>query len=150
MKQFLTAAILFCILPVSQTFAQFIDSSGYTPYIKQYVEEDENNWNKSIIYVFYNNSPCAHCAEAMGLLFDIYQQNYSNDFSYFEINYQETGEFAFTTAYFLDQPLSVVLVRINDGMSRDYYKIDNPQQWLSDKLFFTEQITTAINNFLLD
>ncbi len=150
MKQFLTAAILFCILPVSQTFAQFIDSSGYTPYIKQYVEEDENNWNKSIIYVFYNNSPCAHCAEAMGLLFDIYQQNYSNDFSYFEINYQETGEFAFTTAYFLDQPLSVVLVRINDGMSRGYYKIDNPQQWLSDKLFFTEQITTAINNFLLD
>ena len=143
MKQFLTAAILFCILPVSQTFAQFIDSSGYTPYIKQYVEEDENNWNKSIIYVFYNNSPCAHCAEAMGL-------NYSNDFSYFEINYQETGEFAFTTAYFLDQPLSVVLVRINDGMSRGYYKIDNPQQWLSDKLFFTEQITTAINNFLLD
>lgn len=150
MKQFLTAAILFCILPVSQTFAQFIDSSGYTPYIKQYVEEDENNWNKSIIYVFYNNSPCAHCAEAMGLLFDIYQQNYSNDFSYFEINYQETGEFAFTTAYFLDQPLSVVLVRINDGVSRGYYKIDNPQQWLSDKLFFTEQITTAINNFLLD
>lgn len=150
MKQFLTAAILFCILPVSQTFAQFIDSSGYTPYIKQYVEEDENNWNKSIIYVFYNNSPCAHCAEAMGLLFDIYQQNYSNDFSYFEINYQETGEFTFTTAYFLDQPLSVVLVRINDGMSRGYYKIDNPQQWLSDKLFFTEQITTAINNFLLD
>lgn len=150
MKQFLTAAILFCILPVSQTFAQFIDSSGYTPYIKQYVEEDENNWNKSIIYVFYNNSPCAHCAEAMGLLFDIYQQNYSNDFSYFEINYQETGEFAFTTAYFLDQPLSVVLVRINDGMSRGYYKINNPQQWLSDKLFFTEQITTAINNFLLD
>lgn len=150
MKQFLTAAILFCILPISQTFAQFIDSSGYTPYIKQYVEEDENNWNKSIIYVFYNNSPCAHCAEAMGLLFDIYQQNYSNDFSYFEINYQETGEFAFTTAYFLDQPLSVVLVRINDGMSRGYYKIDNPQQWLSDKLFFTEQITTSINNFLLD
>lgn len=150
MKQFLTAAILFCILPVSQTFAQFIDSSGYTPYIKQYVEEDENNWNKSIIYVFYNNSPCAHCAEAMGLIFNIYQQNYSNDFSYFEINYQETGEFAFTTAYFLDQPLSVVLVRINDGMSRGYYKIDNPQQWLSDKLFFTEQITTAINNFLLD
>ncbi len=150
MKQFLTAAILFCILPVSQTFAQFIDSSGYTPYIKQYVEEAESNWNKSIIYVFYNNSPCAHCAEAMGLIFDIYQQNYSNDFSYFEINYQETGEFAFTTAYFLDQPLSVVLVRINDGMSRGYYKIDNPQQWLSDKLFFTEQITTAINNFLLD
>ena len=85
----------------------------------------------------------------MGLLFDIYQQNYSGELSYFEINYQEQGEFVFTTAYMLEQPLSVVLVRINDGMSRGFYKIENPQQWLSDKLFFTEQITTAINNFLL-
>ena len=31
--------------------AQYIDSSGTTPYIRQYVEENENNWNKSIIYV---------------------------------------------------------------------------------------------------
>ncbi len=150
MKHILTAALLFCFLPLATAGAQFIDSSGYTPYIRQYVEENEDNWNKSIIYVFYNNSPCAHCADAMGLLYNIYQQNYSNDFSYFEINYQEQGEFAFTNAYFLDQPLSVVLVRINDGMSRGYYKIDNPQQWWGDKLFFEEHITTLINNFLLN
>ena len=149
MKRFFVLLFLGFALSSVESKAQFIDSSGNTPYIRQYVEEDENNWNKSIIYVFYNNAPCAHCAEAMGLLFDIYQQNYSGELSYFEINYQEQGEFVFTTAYMLEQPISVVLVRINDGMSRGFYKIENPQQWLSDKLFFTEQITTAINNFLL-
>ncbi len=149
MKKFFIFLFLGFALFVLESKAQFIDSSGDTPYIRQYVEENENNWNKSIIYVFYNNSPCAHCAEAMGQLFNIYQQNYKDELSYFEINYQEQGEFAFTTAYMLEQPLSVVLVRINDGMSRGFYKIENPQQWLPDQIFFTEQITTAINNFLL-
>lgn len=130
--------------------AQWVDLSGSTPYIRQYVEENEDNWNKSIIYVFYNNEPCEHCDEAMGLLYDIYQQDYSNQFSYFEINYQEQGEFVFSTAYMLEQPLSVVLVKINDGMSRGYYKIENPQQWLDNKQFFVQQITTAINNFLVN
>ena len=82
--------------------------------------------------------------------YDIYQQDYSNQFSYFEINYQEQGEFVFSTAYMLEQPLSVVLVKINDGMSRGYYKIENPQQWLDNKQFFVQQITTAINNFLVN
>ena len=84
------------------------------------------------------------------MLYDIYQQDYSNQFSYFEINYQEQGEFVFSTAYMLEQPLSVVLVKINDGMSRGYYKIENPQQWLDNKQFFVQQITTAINNFLVN
>lgn len=150
MKKIGTAFFLFFISSIYTAEAQFIDSSGYTPFIRQYVEENEDNWNKSIIYVFYNNSPCAHCADAMGMLYNIYQQNYGNELSYFEINYEEQGEFEFTTAYFLEQPLSVVLVRINDGMSRGYYKIDNPQQWWGDKLFFEEQITTAINNFLIN
>lgn len=150
MKILQTAAFLFCFIGIAPAQAQFIDSSGYTPYIRQYVEENEDNWNKSIIYVFYNNTPCAHCAEAMGEIYNIYQQNYSNDFSYFEIDYQEEGENAFTDAYFLNQALSIVLVRINNGMSRGYYKIDNPQQWWGNELFFKEQITTAINNFLLN
>ena len=50
----------------------------------------------------------------------------------------------------LEQPLSVVLVKINDGISRGYYKIENPQQWLDNKQFFVQQITTAINNFLVN
>ena len=130
--------------------AQYIDSSGTTPYIRQYVEENENNWNKSIIYVFYNNQPCVDCARAMGEIYNIYQQNYENQLSYFEINYQETGEYIFSIAYQLEQPLTLVLVKINDGMSRGFYKIDNPQQWLADMQFFDEQIMTAINNYLIN
>ena len=130
--------------------AQYIDSSGTTPYIRQYVEENENNWNKSIIYVFYNNQPCVDCALAMGEIYNIYQQNYENQLSYIEINYQETGEYIFSIAYQLEQPLTLVLVKINDGMSRGFYKIDNPQQWLADMQFFDEQIMTAINNYLIN
>ena len=111
---------------------------------------NENNWNKSIIYVFYNNQPCADCARAMGEIYNIYQQNYENQLSYFEINYQETGEYIFSIAYQLEQPLTLVLVKINDGMSRGFYKIDNPQQWLADMQFFDEQIMTAINNYLIN
>ncbi len=148
MKKLILIALLGLITINAQ--AQYIDSSGTTPYIRQYVEENENNWNKSIIYVFYNNEPCADCARAMGEIYNIYQQNYENQLSYFEINYQETGEYIFTIAYQLEYPLTVVLVKINDGMSRGFYKINNPQQWLADMQFFDEQIITAINNYLIN
>ena len=150
MKKLCGLLFFICVTCVSAGNAQWVNLSGNNPYITQYVEENEDNWNKSIIYVFYNNEPCEYCVEAMGLLYDIYQQDYSNQFSYFEINYQEQGEFVFSTAYMLEQPLSVVLVKINDGMSRGYYKIENPQQWLDNKQFFVQQITTAINNFLVN
>ena len=83
MKKIGAAFFLFFISSIYTAEAQFIDSSGYTPFIRQYVEENEDNWNKSIIYVFYNNSPCAHCADAMGMQYNIYQQNYGNELSYF-------------------------------------------------------------------
>ncbi len=149
MRKFCFLSLLMMICP-QKASTQFINTSGSTPYITEYVEENEDNWNKSIIYVFYNNSPCAHCAEAMGIIYELYQQNYAPELSYFEINYEEQGEFVFTTAYMLNQPLSVVLVRINDGMSRGYYKIDNPQQWLNNPTYMVEELTTAINNFLID
>lgn len=137
-------------LPLYSGLSQYIDLSGNNPYIKQYVEEDPQNWDKSIIYVFYNNAPCQECPQAMGLIYDIYQQYYSGQYSFFEINYQLEGEGVFQNEYQLGQPLSVVLVRINDGMARGFYKLDNPQQWLNDPLYFEENLTTAINNFLVN
>ena len=50
---------------LSAAKAQYNDISGNNPYIQQYLEEDEENWNKSIIYVFYNNGSCHSCAAAM-------------------------------------------------------------------------------------
>lgn len=137
-------------IPVYSGLSQYIDLSGNNPYIRQYVEEAPENWDKSIIYVFYDNSPCPNCAQAMGMIYDIYQQYYSEQFSFFEINYEQQGEFDFQLDYQLDQALSIVLVRINDGMSRGFYKLDNPQVWLDNPLYFEETVTNAVNNFLVN
>ena len=127
--------------------AQYINSSGGNSFIRQYVEQSEDNWNKPIIFVFYNNGPCENCPQAMHMIYDVYQQYYADQYSYFEIDYAEDGENQFAVDYDLFAPLSIVLVDINDGMARGYEKIDNPQQWLDVPRFFEDKLTTRINNF---
>lgn len=127
--------------------AQYLDSSGSNAFINQYVSENEDNWNKSIIFVFYSNQMCGTCARTMGMIYNVYMQNYSNEYSYFEINYSNEDEYQFRMDYDLMTPLSIVLVKVNDGMARDYYKIDNPQFWSVDANFFNNRLTTLINNF---
>lgn len=139
-----------CFSAISSATAQYIDLSGSTPFIRQYVQEAPENWEKSIIFVFYDNAPCPECARAMGMIYDVYEQNYANQFSYFEINYQDEGEFPMQLAYNLQEPLAIVLVRINDGMSRGFSKIDNMQYWVNNPLYFKEKLMTAINDFLVD
>lgn len=143
----------FILLGVSYFTAgaqQYLDLSGGNSFINEYVEADENNWNRSIIFVFYDDGACAQCAASMGEIYNIYEKYYSGEFGYFEINYAAEDNSGFRFDYQLNQPLSVVLVRINDGLSRGYYKIDNPQQWVDDSWYFEKYLTTAINNFLVD
>lgn len=144
---YLLAASL-VMLPIYSVFSQYINLSGNNPHIRQYVEESEYNWDKSIIYVFYGNQVCDNCADAMTMIYDIYENDYADTFSLFEINYQDPGEYDFAAAYNLTQPLSIVLVRINDGMARGYYKIDNPQMWINNPGLFERNITSQINDFL--
>lgn len=144
---YLMLASLF-FLPAYSVFSQYINLSGNNPYIRQYVEESDFNWDKSIIYVFYSNQVCDDCAEAMSMIYDLYENNYADQFSLFEINYQDSGENAYKAAYNLTQPLSIVLVKINDGFARGYYKIDNPQMWINNPGLFNRNITSQINNFL--
>ena len=127
--------------------AQYLDSSGGNAFINKYVSEDVNNWNKSIIFVFYDDQLCATCAKTMGMIYNIYQQYYSGVYGYFEINYGNEDAYQFRMDYDLMTPLSIVLVKINDGMARGYSKIDNPQFWAADPQFFEQQLTTKINNF---
>lgn len=148
MLKFLTFILITAaIYPVN---AQYIDLSGETPFIRQYVQEAPDNWDKSVIFVFYNNAPCPECARAMGMIYNIYEQNYRDMFSYFEINYQEEGEFPMVLAYNLQEPLTVVLVRVSDGISRGFTKLDNMQYWVNDPLYFEEKLTGAVENFLID
>ena len=127
--------------------AQYLDSSGGNNFIENYVSENEDNWNKSIIFVFYGNQLCGSCAKTMGMIYNVYMQNFNNTYSYFEIDYSTEEAYQFRIDYDLMSPLAVVLVKINDGMARGYYKIDNPQFWSVDPNFFAQQLTTKINNF---
>ncbi len=141
-------AVLFLLLQSGVAVAQYINLEGNNPDITEYVEANEDNWNKPIMYVFYSNVPCPLCSEAMGLIYDIYEQYYADKFSYFEINYTDEGEFGMRESYNLTQPLSIVLVRINDGQSRGYYKMENPQDFIQDTYYFKQRILNAVNYFL--
>ena len=142
--------IVFCAMAaVYNAWAQFIDLSGNNPAIKEYVEASPENWNRPIMYVFYSNRYCYQCVKAMDMIYNIYEENYADTMSLFEINYTLDDEYQFRLDYNLSQPISIVIVRIRDGISQGYYKIDNPQEWTDDPFYFKQNIITQINNFLL-
>lgn len=142
---FLTA---FIITGVFSANAQYVNLQGNNPDITEYVQANQENWDKPIMYVFYSNQPCPLCSQAMGMIYNIYEEYFLNQFSYFEIDYTDEDEFGMQMSYNLNQPLSVVLVHISDGMSRGYYKIDNPQYWVQNPQYFKQRLLSQINNFL--
>ena len=147
-KKIYVFATFLCLLQVTPLWAQYINLEGNNPAITQYVAANEDNWNKSIMYVFYSDQPCPLCSEAMGQIYDIYEEYFTNQFNLFEIDYTAEDEFGMQESYDLSQPLSIVLVRIQDGQSRGYYKIDNPQDFINDEFYFKQRLLTEINNFL--
>ena len=140
---------LICLSP--NTYAQFIPSEqNYTgtDAINEYFAQSPNNRNKSIIYVFYNNTPCPACPQTIDLIEKIYNSYYSNEYSLFLIDYQASGEYNFINSYNLRHPLEVVLVRINDGAVFGYKKLLQLQDEISDPISFTENFRFQINEFL--
>ena len=81
---------------------------------------------------------------------ELYQQYYSNEYSFFMIDYQNDEEYNFIETYNLSRPLEVVLVKIEDGESLGYQKIENLQNMISDKTSFDEFVRYKIDNFLGD
>ena len=71
---------VFSLLKAVSAQAQYVNLSGNNPDITQYVESNEDNWNKSIMYMFYSNQPCALCSQAMGMIYQIYE-----DYAYITI-----------------------------------------------------------------
>lgn len=146
--RFLIAVLYICCsVSYNTAEAQFLNTLGNNPDISEYIEASDKNWDRPIIYIFYNSEiGCDICPQAIEEIYQIYEENYINTCSLFEIDYSK--DFQMQTAYDLSQPLSIVVVLINDGMARGYYKIDNPQNWLSDRYYMEETITNQINNFL--
>lgn len=149
MKLFFVSFISLFLLREQQAEAQYIDLSGSNSFITQYVEENPQNWNKSILFVFYNgNDICSLCPRAVEMVYQLYAQKFSDVLNIFEIDYSKTDEYNMRVDYNLTQPLSLVVVRINDGLSRGFWRIDNPQNWVEDPFYFNEKISNMINNFL--
>ena len=83
----------------------------------------------------------------MELIEQVYNQNYQNEYSLFEINYENDNEYNFIEAYNLSQPLEVVLVNVEDGEALGYKKLENLENQISDPTCFSENLQYQINSF---
>lgn len=116
--------------------------------LSEYFAAEDQNYNKSIIYIFYNNDPCYQCPDTIALTEQIYNQYYSDRYSLFVIDYSQDQEYDFISAYQLSEPLAIVLVRIEDGQSVGYQKLSNPQNMFDAPEDYTNYLTEEINNYL--
>jgi hypothetical protein len=140
---------LLCFLSI-KTQAQLTFEGGIpaTQPLSEYFQAEDMNFNKSIIYIFYNNDPCYDCAQTIALTEEIYNQYYGDRYSLFVINQVEDTEYNFVQAYGLNAPLSIVLVRIRNGQTYGWHKIDNPQNFYQAPEDYTTYITGEINTYL--
>lgn len=133
--------------------AELTYEGGYNPdqNMEEYFQEFQPDYNKSIIYIFYNNEPCDACPQTIAMIEDVYNQYYSDQYSLFIINYQNDQEYNFIETYNLSQPLEVVLVRVDDGQTFGYKKLqDIPAlaSEVSDPNSFSRDLRYQIDGFL--
>lgn len=147
MRSLIFALVLLAALPAQ---AQVAATDGYMPEnsMQEYFAATRTNYDKSIIYVFFNNEPCYTCAAAIEMIEKIYDQNFINEYNMFLINYQNDQENNFITTYSLSKPLEVVLVRINDGAAFGYRKLDNLQNMTSDPVSMQDYFVAQVNDYL--
>ncbi|MBP5399985.1 MAG: hypothetical protein J6Y53_06215 [Alphaproteobacteria bacterium] len=141
-------AYLFAIRYVYAQLPQYQGEYDPNQTLQEYFAAEDENYNKSIIYVFYNNNYCYGCPQAIDMLENLYQRKYTNKYSFFIINYQNDEEYNFVATYNLTMPLEVVLVKIEDGNSLGYEKIEYLQDMISDKISFDDYVSYKIDSFL--
>ena len=148
MYKFFIAILLICqAMVVNAQLPQYEGGYNENQTLQEYFEAAYPHYDKSIIYVFYNNNYCYGCPQAIAMLEDLYNRKYANKYNLFVINYQNDQEYNFISTYNLSQPLEVVLVRIQDGATFGYEKIENLQNQISDKISFDDYIEYRINSF---
>lgn len=144
MKKFLLSlAFLLCINGVA---AQ--DNMLQMENQEQYFQENNQNPDKSIIYVFFNNQPCPNCPQAIDMIEEVYNQNFLNNYSLFLINYDEDNNAGFVQTYGLSNPLEVVMVYVNNGQFQGYQKIEGLQDMTSSPQAFDEYFISQVNGYL--
>lgn len=143
---FLLAAVFYSFAAAAQP----VYEGGYNPEqnMNEYFQEANANYDKSIIYVFFNNNPCYQCPQTIDMIEEIYNQYYKNQYSLLLINYENDQEYNFIETYNLSKPLEVVLVRVDDGATFGYKKLDNLSDMTSDPTSFSEYFQNQVNEFL--
>ncbi len=149
MKKFILSLTLLLTTAIP-LHAQVEPIDGYMPSqnLQEYFNADNTNYNKSIIYIFFNNEPCYTCATAIEMIENLYNREFIDDFNMFLINYQNDNENNFIETYQLSNPLEVVMVRINDGAAFGYKKIENLQNMTSDPVSFNDYLSNQIIDYL--
>ncbi len=142
MRTFLFALLMLTALPAA---AQVQETDGYMP--DAYQNADRTDYDKSIIYIFFNNEPCYTCAAAIEMLENTYNRNFINEYNMFMINYQNDDENNFIQTYSLSKPLEVVLVRVDNGAAFGYRKIENLQDMTTDPVSLQEYFVSQVNDF---
>lgn len=147
MRTFLFALFMLIALPAQ---AQVQPADGYMPSqgLQEYFAASRSDYDKSIIYVFFNNEPCYTCAAAIEMIEKFYDNNFIDEYNMFMINYQNDDENNFIETYSLSQPLEVVLVRIDDGAPFGYRKLQNLQDMTSDPVSLQDYFVSQVNDFL--
>lgn len=149
MKQLFWAAVLVATAYFS-VWAQPAFEGNVAPNtpLEEYFSAEDGNQNKSIIYIFYNGSQCYQCPETIALTEQIYNRFYNGKYALFVIDYENDDEYDFINAYNLNAPLSIVLVKIDQGQTLGYQKIVNPQNLINSSTDYTQYLTERIDNFL--
>ena len=151
MKRFLFAITVLTIM-IYPVYANLVFNSGNYPIdqpLQEYFDAENQNYNESIIYIFFNNyQDCYQCPQTVALTEQIYNQYYSEKYSMFVINYEEDNEYNFAQAYNLNAPLAIVLVKVEDGNAVGYQKISNPQNMLSMGEDYVLYLKQQIDNYL--
>lgn len=137
------------ILPLH---AELTYQGEYNPDLtmQEYFNQAYPNPQQSIIYVFYNdvNMSCENCPQTIELIEQVYDNNYQNTYSLYVIDYGNDDEYNFIEAYQLNQPLEVVMVRVDDGAVFGYKKLENLNYQISDASSFADNLKYQIDSFL--
>lgn len=148
MKFFLLTLLLLASVSAQAQQLQYEGPAAPDQPLEQYFAAEDQNYNKSIIYVFYDNDTCYDCPQTIDLIEQIYNRYYKDQYSLFVIDYQNDDEYNFIETYNLHLPLSVVLVRISDGATFGFEKLDDLPNRISDPESFTTYFRFRVNSFL--
>lgn len=97
--------------------------------------------------LFYNSAnPCENCEKTISLTVSILRRNYIGKLHLYLIDLNRHPEFI--TAFQIKGPLSLVIVRISDGASFGYTKLEALQSRIINPTLYQSELKSFINNFL--